>query len=477
MFLACLTSLTLEAQEFLGVRNSNYAGIQSVFLNPSAITGSKLPWDFNVFSEGNFFDNNFFYAPKGSIPPLGFKKTISWIIHEDLFYTHFDGNNPNKLYQVAVSNEIIGPSFFLSLNNKNQIGFTYAVRGYGNIQNVPGHLAQNAFDDLQNKSLWNKPWSDSVSRMNSIGWIEYGLHYSRLLYRENKHQWKAGVSLNLLQGIGSAFTNNTNLHYTVADSSKVILTHSSLDFGGTHYYPNFWPSGAVHGSGISGSLGVTYVFTKDPNTCPPDKDKEWRAQPEDRYTLRIGVSMLDVGTIQFNRNSATYHLASDSAVYSGLGPPTHSQLNRTLTDLFNQNDSLKHRVADHFNMALPAAISLQADWNIHRQFYLNATLIKGIGHGNQPGVVRPDIYALVPRYETEWFEVSMPFSLLHYQYWQSRLGLAFRIGYFFFGADAPGGVLALKDFERADVYAGIRIYHLGNRHHDSTGTPCPPPAR
>jgi hypothetical protein len=86
------------------------------------------------------------------------------------------------------------------------------------------------------------------------------------------------------------------------------------------------------------------------------------------------------------------------------------------------------------------------------------TIIKGFGHGNNPGVIRPDVYSLTPRFETLWGEVSLPMSLLYYNQWRPRVGLAMRIYYFFIGGDAPGSLLKLNNLEGVDFYAGIHIF-------------------
>ena len=49
-------------------------------------------------------------------------------------------------------------------------------------------------------------------------------------------------------------------------------------------------------------------------------------------------------------------------------------------------------------------------------------------------------------------------SLLYYNQWEPRIGLAFRIGYFFIGGDAPGSLLKLTDLNNVDFYAGIHIF-------------------
>jgi hypothetical protein len=74
------------------------------------------------------------------------------------------------------------------------------------------------------------------------------------------------------------------------------------------------------------------------------------------------------------------------------------------------------------------------------------------------GVVRTDVYGLIPRYETKWFEVSLPMSLMYYNHWQSRMGVAVQIGYFFIGGDALDSLLKINNLQQAAVYAGIHYF-------------------
>ena len=91
IFLLCLRHVIfIYGQQDLGVRNSNYAGIQSVGLNPSTIADSKLKWDINMFSVSTVYDNTFLYIPRDSLHIFGFKNIINDIINEEQFYTHFN---------------------------------------------------------------------------------------------------------------------------------------------------------------------------------------------------------------------------------------------------------------------------------------------------------------------------------------------------------------------------------------------------
>src|SRR5437762_7243501 len=115
LILLCFHNVILgSAQQYLGIRSSNYAGIQSASLNPASIADSKLTWDINVFSTNTVFDNTFLFIPKDSLHVFGFKNIINDIIHQRQFLTNFDPQHPNKLYYVTLSNELLGPSFMIN---------------------------------------------------------------------------------------------------------------------------------------------------------------------------------------------------------------------------------------------------------------------------------------------------------------------------------------------------------------------------
>jgi len=457
--------LYLFAQQNLGIRNSNYAGIQGALLNPSSIAGSKLKWDVNILSGDMVFDNTYLYIPKNLLTVFGFKRIIDGAINETLFYTHFDPRGKDRLYNVTFSTEILGPSFFFKIAKKHEIGFTTAARFYANINNITGNMAENAYAYFRDPALWNFFLKDNTTRVNSLGWLEYGLHYAAVIYNEGRNELKAGISLNYLQGIAAAYANNTHTKYIIRDGDNLNFYNSSIDYGRTNFddFKSFSLHNDLnHGSGFGADIGFTYVHLKDASSSNNDEHIHIQSAPEKNdYVYRLGISLLDLGSINFNRNTATYHLQATSADFtnwSHVGFTSNNQVDQTLSAVFYHGDSSKSLTGDHFNMALPAAISIQADWNICKQFFINATVIQGFGHENKLGVTRPDVYSVTPRYETRWFEVSLPVSVLYYGDWRPRVGLAVRAGYFFIGGDAPGSLLKLNDMNGVDFYAGIHYF-------------------
>ncbi len=463
----CIAScLGVFGQQKLGIQNSNYSGIQGALLNPSSIADSKLKFDVNIFSSDVNFANDFLYAPKSSLNFLGFKRIIQGAIDENLFLPRYNNSNPNQLFNVTFQTEILGPSFFMKIKDKHkhehELGLTIAARASSNVKDIPGNVAINAFDYFLGPPTWNTNFTDNSTRINTMGWLEYGLHYATVLHEDSKSQLKGGISLNYLQGAFAAYVKNTHINYNIADTTSINFANTSVDYGRTDYddFNGPHPHHTIHGHGVGMDIGFTYVRKLD-DVAGHSNGKSQSDPDKINYLYRIGLSLIDIGSIKYNNNSATYHLEATAASFANWHQyvfTANSTVDRTLSSVFYNGDSTKSQTGNSFNMALPAAISLQGDYNFGRNYFANVTIIKGFGHGDNNGVTRPDIYSITPRYEKRDWEVSLPFSVISYGHTQVRLGIAGRYKYFFIGGDAPGALLKLHDLNGVDFYAGVHLY-------------------
>src|SRR6185295_18536069 len=96
--------IVCSAQQYLGIRNSNYAGISGAYLNPSSIADSKLKWDIQIATGQITFDNDFLYIPKDSLTFLGFGNIVDHIKNDGVF-TRFNPDNPNEQFNFSFATE------------------------------------------------------------------------------------------------------------------------------------------------------------------------------------------------------------------------------------------------------------------------------------------------------------------------------------------------------------------------------------
>jgi hypothetical protein len=106
------------------------------------------------------------------------------------------------------------------------------------------------------------------------------------------------------------------------------------------------------------------------------------------------------------------------------------------------------------NIGLPTAVSVQADYNIYKNFYAAGYWIHPIRF-NMHALRRPAQVAVVPRYESQYFEVNLPISVYEYKY--PRIGLSARFWFFTIGTERIGTWLGLSNLDGLDIYASIKF--------------------
>jgi outer membrane protein OmpA-like peptidoglycan-associated protein len=469
-----------HAQQYLGVRNGNYAGILGSTLNPSFMADSKLSWDLNLGAGSLTVDNTFLYIPKDSLKFFGIGRIVDLIENHSTadprILTRFDINDPNAKQNGIVAAEGLGPSFYFSFaHRKHALGVTTGSRFYTVINNVPSHQAQQAYYENRYTPLYGQYWSDDDITANALGWFEYGIQYAGVFYEKGKHQLKGGIGIKYLDAVGGTYVKNVQGEYNLANADTLYIRNASVDYGHINYesldyIENY--KDLIHGHGWGGSIGFTYEFLRDSADWTYEMDCKTHIDPnKSPYLLKLGLSVTDIGSVKLDENANNYRLATDQTFWEDYRAEqfdSHLDFDQSLSQIF-YGDSTASFVNTDFKMGLPTSLNFTADWNFYKNFYLNATVIQSFGHSSGQGVKRPSVYSLTPRYEYKWFEVSVPLSLLSYQELKTRLGLCVRAGYFFIGGDALGGLMAIRDLEGADVYAGLHFFIPDKKLKDSDG--------
>lgn len=117
-------------------------------------------------------------------------------------------------------------------------------------------------------------------------------------------------------------------------------------------------------------------------------------------------------------------------------------------------DPNQSKTDDRISIGLPTAISLQFETNFRKNIYMSALWIQPLRF-NPRQLRRPSQIALVPRYEIEWFALSLPLSMLQYEY--IRLGAALRLGPLTIGTERLGILLGITDLDGMDIYFSLKF--------------------
>ena len=472
LLLALLTILQLPgifAQESSGITQGNFAGSTSVRVNPANMLQSKLYFDFHLFSLSAFGQNNFVYIPGSDLnlaPLIRGSEELPKYPQTGENYRYYE--NTNRKSGTAISNNYALGAFLQT--GDHAFAFHTAARSYTTMNNVPYEMAVLGVNSLDYAPLQNILFKDQNIDIASLNWGEIGLSYAYAFRKIGREHWAAGITLKYLMGYGGMFAKIDKVDYMVLDRETIKFYDMNADLGfalPVDYDNNDVPDGGslFKGRGLGLDLGITYTLKKEGYQNFSNRricEQEYRD-----YQWRLGVSILDLGTINFSENAQKHEFRDVNALWENLNDLNFDDLNSLMAEVSNEllGSPVASLAGDQFKIGLPTALSVQFDYHYKQNWYLNATLIQPLELA-QYAVRRPAQLALTPRYETDWFEAMLPVSLYEYQI--LRVGAAVRLGILTIGTDRLGTLMGFRDINGMDIYASVKInlrkgFCLGNR--------------
>src|SRR5690606_757498 len=180
---------TVEAQSYIGFLTDNYAGINSVIVNPANIVDSRFQTDINLFGisafGGNdYYNMNIFKAIRNE--NYNFEET-------ERFYPKFNNNGEANI-------DVMGPSFMFNINNTSAVGIFTRARTFLNINGINGEGVYSIGEEDEDYIM-------SRDNYNGIGqaWGEIGISFATILINDREHFLKGGLSAKYLRGGGSSY--------------------------------------------------------------------------------------------------------------------------------------------------------------------------------------------------------------------------------------------------------------------------------
>lgn len=438
---ACIVgATTVTAQERVGLANSNYAGTTGMPLNPSSMVDSKAWLDINLVGVDGFAWNNFEYFSKND-----------FYVWDDIL----KGNVPSTLYRVngkekhgAVNLRVDGPSFTLS-QGKNAFGFHTAARLFASAEDVTEPTAIFMHEGLDYVPQREIEYNQQKMGVFATAWAEVGLSYGRVIYQQGRDMINVGGTAKYLMGIGHMSAYLDELSHTVVSDEDWNVTSLTGQYAITE--PGF-----ANGHGFGVDLGVTYKrMLTDVDDYAPHTPQSDCGTIDYRY--RIGVSLLDLGGINFNKNSLIRTFDNATTTWEDYPDAEVNSIGDIDALIASQfaSDAGSMRSGTRYGASLPSAVSVQFDYNLGKNFYANATWVQGFKIGKRTTGIRRSLLAITPRYEHKWFEASLPISL--YDYRSPQLGLAFRFYSITIGSDNILPFIAPLNIYSANIYASVKI--------------------
>jgi hypothetical protein len=456
-----LASNSLQAQEKFGLSISNFGGINAVHLNPTATSNSKVFFDFNLATAGFSADNNFVYVHKEDF------SFADLLIGEPVFPDAstrgegFDYRTDKALVNGFVKADVTGPSLSISLGSHSFGLFSRAV-STTSATRFPYEIGVFLFEGIEYEPLQNVPIQHSNFTSASMAYAEVGLNYAYRFVSNKYNYWSAGINLRRLIGYGGLYINAVDAGYTILNDTTIDIRNMHVETGFSlpmdyddSGFPG--PDPVFKGSGLAADIGVTYRRHRNMKLIPPPgRYCEWNYQP---YLYKIGLSLLDLGSITFNQNAQEHAFENVSAYWPGFDSTEFQSVNNLagqFSDLFYGDPDASFVQSNNLRIGTSAAVSMQADVQYYPDWYLAGAVILPLKIGKYQ-IERPSQAYLSLRYETDIFEINIPVSL--YDFEKPRMGFYVRYRYLSLGSDNLVGFLGVDDQYGLDIYASLK-YHF-----------------
>jgi outer membrane protein OmpA-like peptidoglycan-associated protein len=461
--------MVVQAQDLLGISSSNYGGLSSVYINPANLADNRLKFEIQLFGTGFGVANNFMgFKPSYLVRDGGLTSTAYPLLDpipptEDFTTANFLDNR-----RAFVNNNIYLPSLLISINEKNSVSLSARARSYFNVDGVGAELFQFAYNSLNYPSLYNTRITNEKLSIQTMSWMEYALGYGRVLIDQEQHFLKAGVTLKALQGLQSAYLFVDNLDYEINSDSTLSLYNAEVQYG---HSSNFEASvnnanyRVVSNLGIGFDFGVIYEWRPDYAKHKHDMDGEtnvWKRN-ENKYKLKVGVSMTDLGGVKFSKGGQSGDFIANTTNWDisklDFGTTPIAALDDTLSARFGGNIG-----GANYKMNLPTAFSTQIDYHIWKDLYINQTNFFAFGFNSNANKVHDfTTISVTPRWDHRIAGVSIPIS--YNSLMGARTGLALRLGPVTFGTSSVypyraflrGDGFGKKDITGLDAYVLVRI--------------------
>ena len=456
----CILFLSVSisfSQDFLGYGSSNYAGVSGIDLNPASIADSRYKFDMTLVGANFTFANNYIGLSKVAIKN---KKTA---FNDSLFadkYLIERKNSSNKSVYLGVQG--VAPSFMITLSPKHAIALTVRARALFNIDGLEPELASLMYHALQDSVNWKQEFKNENFSVQTMTWMEFGATYARVLKDDHEQFFKAGARLKFLQGMYAAYLYVDNLDYKFSNDTVLSVYNTDVNYGHSQTFTLDQDmakivSGAKPSVGLD--LGAVYEWR-------PGRETKYRYDMDgktgldmrykDKYKLRVGASILDIGSIKFEKSTVgNFHANIQNWPIDTLGSDTSTTPIGNLDSIIAKTFTLNEGVGN-FKMNLPTALSLQADYNIWKDFYVNFTAYYAFRFTRNKDKVH-DItnFSIAPRWDWKWFGVFMPISYNSFR--NASLGLAARLGPLIVGTNNLSPILGLGDVYGANAYFLLKI--------------------
>jgi outer membrane protein OmpA-like peptidoglycan-associated protein len=474
LLLLLLSSKQVHAQRYYGLANSNYAGINGLYINPANIADNRMLNDIHFFS-GNIATNQNY----------GFIKNFSSFTDaafngKDIVFTKSGRIDNVGFFALG---EARGPSFMFQVGKKHAVGVLTRARLLGSGSGFNTDYFTFINDGIRGVKLGNGTTFRSGNINTSVhAFTEIGITYGRELINKGKNYLKAGIILKRYNGVGfySARAENFTVKLIDTSISKAEFNGSikgSKSFDNINGFDNINSNKLLFGgpgSGIGIDIGAVYEYRDDEEVST--------SRAENKYKFKIGFAIQDIGAVKYRASANTENYTLNTNGPKTVSAVDTARLNFSdLTSYFKSIGATSTNDNNATTIKAPTVITIYGDYKISKRVYINALFTTGLIGKNTTGTQTPFQAVLTPRFESTFFEAGLPISYNALSQ-NVKIGLGLRLGLIFIGSDdLISTATGLGKFTSANVYAGFHAaipYRKAKvaKEKEEIATPIPLPA-
>ncbi len=414
------------SQSYVGYNADNYAGIQGVTYNPSNVVGSPFKTDINIVSASGFTGSDYFGLSVGDL-----LSSAGFDFQDDTERFISDNNN------FFLNLDVMGPSFMFNLNKKSSIAIVTRARAFFNLNEINGELFESIEDDFQSDK--NIVFDSRNLNGTVHGWAEIGIAYGRILMDKQNHILKGGVTLKYLQGGGGLFVSSPELLGRYTRATETLTTQGELNYGTTQDFEEDDLDFNNLTAGFGMDLGFTYQWH-------PDREHDSIPIYRDQYKLKVGVSVTDIGSINYKDTELTSY-----DLNSTVDASTFEDLEEFLEDNYNSTESIQDT-----KIQLPTALHILVDYRFNKKWLVSAQgNLSIVKKDNELSNSIINSLIIAPRLETKWFSFFTPISFRQYD--DIAFGGGFRIGPLSVGSGSVFSNLISDSSTTTDLFVGLKV--------------------
>jgi outer membrane protein OmpA-like peptidoglycan-associated protein len=454
-----------QAQTLNGLSTGNYAGIVGLSFNPASIVDSRYKFDLNIAAAQYYFTNNYLYAK----PLLFARRYLSKspynssfaAVQEDLMTPKIP-TPESKVYGRQNTEFLFPLSFMLTTGKRSAIALSLRNRYDISVNNLNPQTAEMLWSELRDPSLHGVSMKNDGFETNFMNWQEVGFTYGRVLMNANKHFFKFAVTGKWLGGNAAGFIQADELSVQFSSPTTLSMQSPAMQYARTSradfgLFNRRSIVSDIQASNFGFDAGLVYEFRgRVANFRYTDEDYQSRLRRDmNKYTFRVGLTLNDVGVLNFDRMPLTrdHSAAINNWDFGGVKANNISEWDTA----YSKQVKFDPNSPQDFSVSLPTAAILNVDWHLFKGFYVNAAIQRRIPKLEKPSTARMfagEWFAITPRFEGRQFGFYVPL-LIRPDY--TQIGATVRFGPFYIGSNNLLALIQNAQVASADVHAGFRI--------------------